>query len=37
LITGDNRLVAAHVAGQAGLTEAHVLTGSDLRRMSDEA
>lgn len=37
LITGDNRLVAAHVAAQAGLPEAQVLTGKDLRRMSDEA
>ena len=37
LITGDNRLVAAHIAKQAGLTEAQVLTGEDLRRMSDEA
>ena len=37
LITGDNRLVAAHVAGQAGLPVAQVLTGEDLRQMSDEA
>ena len=37
LITGDNRLVAAHVAGQAGLTAAAILTGADLRQMSDEA
>jgi Mg2+-importing ATPase len=37
LITGDNRLVAAHIAAQAGLAEAQVLTGEDLRRMSDEA
>ena len=37
LITGDNRLVAAHVASQAGLPEAQVLTGADLRQMSDEA
>jgi Mg2+-importing ATPase len=37
LITGDNRLVAAHVARQAGLPEAQVLVGADLRQMSDEA
>ena len=37
LITGDNRLVAAHVAAQAGLSASLVLTGEDMRRMSDEA
>jgi P-type Mg2+ transporter len=37
LITGDNRLVAAHVARQAGLPEGQVLNGEDLRRMSEEA
>jgi Mg2+-importing ATPase len=37
LITGDNRLIAAHVARQAGLPESQVLTGADLRLMSDEA
>jgi Mg2+-importing ATPase len=37
LITGDNRLVAAHVARQAGLPDAQILTGEGLRRMSDEA
>jgi P-type Mg2+ transporter len=37
LITGDNRLVAAHVARQAGLPETKVLTGSDLRQISDDA
>ncbi len=37
LITGDNRLVAAHIASQAGLPLAQVLTGEDLRQMSDEA
>ena len=31
LITGDNRLVAAHVARQAGLPGTQVLTGSDLQ------
>jgi Mg2+-importing ATPase len=37
IITGDNRLVAAHVSGQVGLESPRVLTGSDLRLMSDEA
>jgi Mg2+-importing ATPase len=37
LISGDNRQVAAHVAGQAGIAGSRILTGPDLRRMSDEA
>jgi Mg2+-importing ATPase len=37
IITGDNRLVAAHVAQAVGLPEANILTGTDLRRRSDEA
>jgi Mg2+-importing ATPase len=37
IITGDNRLVAAHVSGQVGLESPRILTGSDLRLMSDEA
>ena len=37
MITGDNRLVAAHVGQQIGLSKPGILTGSDLRRMSDEA
>jgi Mg2+-importing ATPase len=37
VITGDNQLAAAHVAGQAGLAVAGLLTGSDLQHMSDEA
>ncbi len=37
IITGDNRLVAAHVSEQVGLETPRVLTGSDLRLMSDEA
>lgn len=36
LITGDNQLVAAYVCAQIGLNS-HILTGSDLRKMSDEA
>jgi Mg2+-importing ATPase len=37
IITGDNRLVAAHVSKQVGLETPDVLTGGDLHRMSDEA
>jgi Mg2+-importing ATPase len=37
MITGDNRLVAAHAGAQVGLSSAQVLTGPELRAMSDEA
>ena len=37
MITGDNRLVAAHVSAQVGLSNPQVLSGTDLRHMSDEA
>jgi Mg2+-importing ATPase len=37
VITGDNKLVAQHVAGLVGLRADRVLTGSELQRMSDEA
>ena len=37
IITGDNRLVAAHVGQQVGLLDSEILTGPDLRLMSDEA
>ncbi len=37
IITGDSRLVARHVSQQVGLLSARILTGSDLRQMSDEA
>jgi Mg2+-importing ATPase len=37
MITGDNRLVAASVGRQIDLRKAQVLTGQQLRRMSDEA
>jgi Mg2+-importing ATPase len=37
MITGDNRLVAAHTSAQVGLSNTEVLSGTDLRRMSDEA
>ncbi len=36
-ITGDNRLVAAAIGKQIGWPEPVVLTGPDLRQMSDEA
>ncbi len=37
IITGDNPLVAAHVSQQVGLSDAQILSGPDLRQMSDEA
>ena len=37
MITGDNALVAARVGAQVGLTDPRVLTGSDLRTLSDDA
>ena len=37
IITGDNHLVAANVSQQVGLANAHILTGPELRQMSDEA
>ena len=37
VITGDNRLVAAHLSQQVGLSNTRILTGPDLRQMSDEA
>jgi P-type Mg2+ transporter len=37
IITGDNRLVAANVSKQIGLTDAQILNGPELRHMSDEA
>ena len=37
IITGDNRLVAKTVSRQVGLSTPHILAGSDLRQMSDEA
>jgi Mg2+-importing ATPase len=37
IITGDNHLVAATVAGQVGLARPRILTGSELRHMSNEA
>ncbi len=37
IITGDNRLVAANLSQQVGLTNARILTGPELREMSNEA
>jgi P-type Mg2+ transporter len=37
IITGDNRLVAATVAKQLGLAEHEILTGPEIRKMSDLA
>jgi len=36
-ITGDNALVAANVSQQAGLVDAQIITGSELRQISDVA
>jgi Mg2+-importing ATPase len=37
IITGDNRFVAANVSQQVGISSPKMLTGSELRQMSDEA
>jgi Mg2+-importing ATPase len=37
IITGDNRLAAAHMAETVGLKVTGVLTGDDLRELGDEA
>lgn len=37
VITGDNRLVAASIGGQMGLSAAKVITGPDLSHMGDDA
>lgn len=37
IITGDNKLVAMHVAKLLGISEKKVLTGSQLHQMSDRA
>jgi Mg2+-importing ATPase len=37
MITGDNRLVARSVGEQVGLSSPEILTGPELREMSDEA
>jgi Mg2+-importing ATPase len=35
MVTGDNRLAAAHVGGQVGLDAGRVLTGTDVTGMDD--
>jgi Mg2+-importing ATPase len=37
IITGDNELIAQNVGQQVGIPYPEILTGSDLREMSDEA
>jgi Mg2+-importing ATPase len=37
LITGDNALVAANISRQAGLIDARIMTGSELRQISNAA
>ncbi|MBI5854893.1 MAG: magnesium-translocating P-type ATPase [Nitrospirae bacterium] len=37
IVTGDSRLVAAHMSRQVGRVEPVILTGPELRQMSDEA
>jgi Mg2+-importing ATPase len=37
IITGDHRLCAAHLAEQVGLSDSQILTGSEMRKISDVA
>ena len=37
IITGDNTLIAAQVAGQVGLDNARILSGSEMHQMSSQA
>lgn len=37
VVTGDHRLVAAHIGERAGIGHGRLLTGQDLRLMTDEA
>lgn len=37
VITGDNALIAANIAGQLGFENPVILTGAQIREMSDEA
>jgi Mg2+-importing ATPase len=37
IVTGDNHVVAASVANQVGLSGGHLLTGGEIRSLTDEA
>ncbi len=37
IITGDNALIAAHVAHEVGLANARILSGPEMRKMSNQA
>ena len=37
IVTGDHHLIAAHVSEQVGMDSTRLLTGSELRRLTDEA
>lgn len=37
IISGDHRLVTSHISEQIGLKGSEILTGGDMRRMSDNA
>jgi Mg2+-importing ATPase len=37
VVTGDNRIVAAHIGRQIEMSDPSVMTGTDLRQTSDEA
>ena len=37
IVTGDNQLVAANVGQQVGISNPQIITGQELRQMSDEA
>ena len=37
IVTGDHRLVASHVAREVGLDDGGLLTGEELRHMTDDA
>jgi Mg2+-importing ATPase len=37
IITGDNRLIAAHVVSQFGMSDAKILTGPEMNKTSDAA
>jgi P-type Mg2+ transporter len=37
IITGDNRLVAANISRQIGLTNTNILTGTEIHQLSDGA